>query len=327
MKHRILGAALFTLSVLLASCGGGGGLPASRIPAGVIYQGPQYAQSQLTRYLNVAYSRRPNPTGDNYTDVNTKAAEKRQDTLTLTLDIWVPPNATASRPQPLVITLHGGGFTAGSKSDDALTFPISYALSGYVAVAANYRLTEEPDTSPERRLAAQTLALEDVQNAVRYLRANADKYHIDPTRIAIVGASAGGALALMNAADANNADDRAATSDYPGVSAAVAAAVSTGATLIDPLVPGSQQLLTFDAGDAPNQTFHGDPSDPYTGATWSGNVLPMQALFANAGVRSEVVATPANRHTVPLGVQESGYWDALFPFLRQELRLAPLQGQ
>lgn len=310
---------------MLSACGGGGGKETSGVSPDVVYQGAQYAQGQLTAYGDVSYSQRPNPEGINYTDIGTKASEKRDAVLTLKMDIWVPPNASATRLQPLVITIHGGGFSAGSKTDDAVVFPISYARAGYVAAAINYRLTENPDLTPERRLAAQRMALEDLQNAVRYLRANAAAYSIDPTRIATVGASAGGALSLMNAADANDVANVAPGSDYPGVSAQVAAAVSTGATLIDPLVPGSYQLLAFNAGDSPVQLFHASP-DPFTGATWTGNVLPTQKLFTDAGVRCDVVQQrPNNQHTVLLGVQSNSNWDTLWPFLRQELRLGALQ--
>lgn len=321
LRFPVLAAVL--AAALLTACGGG--QESSRIPADVIYQGPQYGQDQLTVYTDVSYSQRPNPDRINYTDIGTKASEKHDAVLTLKMDIWVPPNATPTQRQPLIITIHGGGFTAGSKTDDAAAFPISYARSGYVAAAINYRLTEEPDLSPERRLAAQQMALEDLQNAIRYLRVYAGTYFIDPTRIATVGSSAGGALSLMNAADANDVANVGTGSDYQGVSAQVAGAVSTGATLIDPLVPGSYELLTFNAGDSPVLLFHANP-DPFTGATWTGNVLPTQKLFTDGGGRCEVVQQqPSNQHTVQLGVQASVNWDALWPFLRQALRLAPLQ--
>lgn len=318
MQAAVLAAALLT------ACGGGG-VESSSVSADVIYQGPQYGQGQLTAYTDVAYSQRANPDGINYTDIATKASEKHDAMLTLKMDIWVPPNASAIRRQPLIITIHGGGFKAGSKTDDAVAFPISYARSGYVAAAINYRLTEEPDLTPERRLAAQQKALEDLQNAIRYLRVYAATYFIDPTRIATVGSSAGGALSLMNAADANDVANVGTGSDYQGVSAQVSAAVSTGATLIDPLVPGSYELLTFNAGDSPVLLFHANP-DPFTGATWADNVLPTQKLFTDGGGRCEVVEQqPRNQHTVLLGVQADANWDPLWLFLRQTLRLAPLQ--
>lgn len=322
---RGVGAA--AVAVVLAACGGGGAgnrLTGSSLPPGVIYQGPQFTASQLTLHADRAYSKRANPDRLNYTDEATKASELRDATLTLKMDVWVPPNATASKPQPLIITLHGGSFTSGSKTNDVESFPISYARAGYVAAAVNYRLTQDPDLSPERRLWAQMIALEDLQNAIRYLRANAATYHIDPTRIATIGSSAGGALSLANAVQANDPPLDGFVSDYPGVSAGVAAAASTGATLIDPLVPGSTGLLVFDAGDAPALLFHAQPTDPFTGATWTDNVLPTCKLMTDAGASCEAVATPGSMHTVVLGVQANQFWDDLFPFLKQRLRLAEL---
>lgn len=73
-------------------------------------------------------------------------------------------------------------------------------------------------------------ALEDTQNAIRFLKSNAINYHIDATRIAVFGASAGGALSLINAIQA---DFNGLTNDFKGYSSKVNAAISTGATLVN----------------------------------------------------------------------------------------------
>ncbi|MFO0912943.1 MAG: alpha/beta hydrolase [Pirellulales bacterium] len=90
-------------------------------------------------------------------------------------------------PFPAVVCIHGGGFRAGSRdSFDELC--VQLAQHGYVAVTVSYRL------APKYQFPA---ALHDVKAAVRWLRANAAKYHIDPDRIGTTGASAGGTLAQM----------------------------------------------------------------------------------------------------------------------------------
>jgi len=86
---------------------------------------------------------------------------------------------------PAVLCIHGGGFRAGKRERwDQLCQQL--AERGYVATTVTYRL------APKYQFPA---AVHDVKAAVRWLRANADKYKIDPERIGVVGDSAGGHLA------------------------------------------------------------------------------------------------------------------------------------
>jgi acetyl esterase/lipase len=88
-------------------------------------------------------------------------------------------------PFPAVVCIHGGGFRAGSRQGyDGLC--IRLAEQGYVAVTVSYRL------APKYQYPA---AIHDVKTAVRWLRANAKKYQVDPDQIGVTGGSAGGHLA------------------------------------------------------------------------------------------------------------------------------------
>lgn len=90
-------------------------------------------------------------------------------------------------PFPAVVCIHGGGFRAGKReSHDALC--VKLAERGYVAATVSYRL------APDHQFPA---AVHDVKAAVRWLRAHAAEYRIDPTRIGALGASAGGSLAQL----------------------------------------------------------------------------------------------------------------------------------
>jgi acetyl esterase/lipase len=88
-------------------------------------------------------------------------------------------------PFPAVICIHGGGFRAGSR-EGYNGQCIRLAQHGYVAMTVSYRL------APKYKFPA---AVHDVKAAVRWARANAEKYHIDPERIGVTGGSAGGHLA------------------------------------------------------------------------------------------------------------------------------------
>ncbi|HEX3149424.1 MAG TPA: alpha/beta hydrolase [Gemmataceae bacterium] len=87
-------------------------------------------------------------------------------------------------PFPAVICIHGGGFRAGSREGYNNQI-LKLAQNGYVAVTVSYRL------APKYQFPA---AVHDTKAAVRWVRANAKKYHIDPDRIGVTGGSAGGHL-------------------------------------------------------------------------------------------------------------------------------------
>lgn len=103
----------------------------------------------------------------------------------LLLDIFAP-TSPASKLRPAVIWVHGGGWSDGSKSNLAEG---AKALSqqGYVCFSINYRLVSKE----QNRWPAQ---LDDVQRAVRWVRANAERYQVDSKRIGAIGHSAGGHL-------------------------------------------------------------------------------------------------------------------------------------
>ena len=88
-------------------------------------------------------------------------------------------------PFPAVICIHGGGFRAGSR-DGYDQLCVRLAERGYVAATISYRL------APKHRFPA---AVHDTKAAVRWLRAHAPEYRIDPDRIGVTGGSAGGHLA------------------------------------------------------------------------------------------------------------------------------------
>lgn len=89
-----------------------------------------------------------------------------------------------ARPFPTVLCIHGGGWIGGHrKSYDHQCLKL--AEQGYVAATVSYRF------APKYPFPA---AIHDCKAAVRWLRANADKYHIDPNRIGVMGGSAGGHL-------------------------------------------------------------------------------------------------------------------------------------
>ena len=110
-----------------------------------------------------------------------------------TLDLAVP-KAPSAMPRPAIVVIHGGGWIQGDKSSFSVPKNrppgniIDFARLGFVAATINYRLSDE---------APFPAAVHDCKNAVRFLRAHAKEYGIDPDQIGAWGNSAGGHLALM----------------------------------------------------------------------------------------------------------------------------------
>jgi acetyl esterase/lipase len=104
----------------------------------------------------------------------------------LLLDLFLPRRvAPQSERSPLVVWIHGGAWRSGSRKD----MPLGPLVEGGYAVASvDYRL------SPEARFPAQ---VHDIKAAIRFLRANANQYGYDASRIAVAGNSAGGHLAAL----------------------------------------------------------------------------------------------------------------------------------
>jgi acetyl esterase/lipase len=106
-----------------------------------------------------------------------------------TLDLYIPRTAV-TRPLPIAIYVHGGGMTAGDKSDLNPVFLDTLASAGYAVVSVNYRL------APQFKFPAQ---LEDVKCAIRYLRAKAPRYGLNGREIFAFGTSVGGQLVALAA--------------------------------------------------------------------------------------------------------------------------------
>jgi acetyl esterase/lipase len=104
------------------------------------------------------------------------------------MDIYAPAQWVGA-PQPAVLFVHGGGWTGGDKaSDEGARETADLVKRGYLVAAINYRL------APQFTFPAP---IEDVKCAVRFLRGNAARFHLDPDRIGAWGTSAGAHLVSL----------------------------------------------------------------------------------------------------------------------------------
>jgi acetyl esterase/lipase len=102
------------------------------------------------------------------------------------LDIYLPEEGEGLFP--VILSIHGGAFMGCDKADMQVLPTLEGLKRGYAVVALNYRLSWE---------ALFPALVQDAKAAVRWVRANAQKYHFDPGRIAAWGGSAGGYLSSM----------------------------------------------------------------------------------------------------------------------------------
>jgi acetyl esterase len=103
----------------------------------------------------------------------------------LTLDAFVPEG---SGPFPTCILVHGGGFTKGNKTTFIKPLFEPLGKAGFAWFTVNYRL------APQHRFPA---CIEDVESAIRWVKAHAADYKADPKRITLIGESAGGHLVSL----------------------------------------------------------------------------------------------------------------------------------
>lgn len=140
---------------------------------------PNKAESHLLK-VNVVTPEIKQISGVVYEQVPSRGYEN----VAMKMDILKPQSKTSL---PAIVYVTGGGFINANK-DNGIQLRMHLAEAGYVVASIEYRVAPT---------AVFPQPLEDVKASIRYLRANAKKFNIDPDRIGIVGGSAGGYLTAM----------------------------------------------------------------------------------------------------------------------------------
>jgi acetyl esterase/lipase len=136
-----------------------------------------------------------------YRDLSYSGSENEQK-----LDLYLPVGSE-SKLRPAVLIIHGGGWAKGDKADAReRDFAMFMVDEGYAAVSINYTLTEyEGEVWRSKRLkGAWPQNIYDCKSALRWMKKNADAFGFDRERIAVMGGSAGGHLALLTGLSAGS---------------------------------------------------------------------------------------------------------------------------
>lgn len=132
------------------------------------------------------------------------------------LDLFLPKDAASDAKLPLIVYIHGGGWQGGDKRAGLMLLPL--VQSGQYALASvGYRLTGE---------AIWPAQIHDCKAAIRWLRANASTYGIDPARIGVAGSSAGGHLVCLLGTTGDVADLEGSLGEHRGVDSRVVCVVN-----------------------------------------------------------------------------------------------------
>jgi dienelactone hydrolase len=194
------------------------------------------------------------------------------DPVDLKLDLYYATGASAV-PRPVVVLVHGGGWSSGSKTD-AVEMAEAERLAnlGYVTASIDYRLRpaalfdwadwEDPTTR-----SVITDARHDVLAAVRYLRTNAGDLGTDPDMIALVGRGTGATTAIEAAFTIEDPGD----SGNPGVSSHVAGVVS---------IAGAARMTDLDGADPMVIALHGTEDTYITYARVQAMLAELEAAGA-----------------------------------------------
>jgi len=120
----------------------------------------------------------------------------------LKLDIYQPENDTM-QARPVIIFMHGGGFSGGTRTNEAeVKFADTAAKKGYVAVQISYRLTRKDqsfgcDYEASGKMQTFKMAAEDFLDAVKYMVDHKEEFRIDTSKIIVGGSSAGAEAVLI----------------------------------------------------------------------------------------------------------------------------------
>ena len=129
--------------------------------------------------------------------IHIREVYKTIDTFKLKIDIFYTNQSFGRENNTAIVFFHGGGWAFGTP-DEFFTTCERYAEMGIVTFSVDYRLSVENGVTPNKSISPIECIM-DARSAIRWVRENSEKFHIDKNKIVAAGQSAGGHLALSTA--------------------------------------------------------------------------------------------------------------------------------
>lgn len=239
-------------------------------------------------------------------------------------DVYAPAEIAPGAKLPGIVIIHGGGFTGGDKgAAREQNIGNTLASHGYVCISINYALAKVGHpTWPQN--------VQDCKRAVQFLRKNAEKYHIDPDHIGVIGGSAGGHLTAMLGMTGSEAG-----LDPTGPDAGISCRVQAIVPMYGPatlkkttvMLPGTPEQIPelyklaspashASADDPPALILHGtaDKTVPYSESE------DLAAAMKQAGIEHQLVLIEGAPHTFHLQPKQQDLRPLVLAFFDKHLK-------
>ncbi|MGO9601021.1 MAG: alpha/beta hydrolase fold domain-containing protein [Isosphaeraceae bacterium] len=224
------------------------------------------------------------------------------------LDVYVPGSSPPPGGWPVIVAIHGGGWRRFDKSQYGPRIASAFVHAGYAVVAPNYALSAPG-------AATWPLNIQDLQDAIRWVRQSAGTFHFNSTRIAAMGESAGANLANLlgtssGSSGSNGSENSAAVeavvsfsaptelaslyAESPLAGKAVAQFLGGTPTAIPATYRAASPVDQVGANDPPTFLVHG-ADDPLVPPSQSQE---MAAALTQAGVPNQLVLVPRGGHNL-----------------------------
>lgn len=260
------------------------------------------------------------------------------------VDVYLPKQRVDERPLPVVVYIHGGGWSGGDRKGYVAQAASLVSTGKYAAVAVGYRLSGEAKWPSQ---------IHDCKAAIRWIRGHAKPLNLDPDKIGVTGSSAGGHLVSLLGVSAGVAELEGSLGEFPKQSSAVTCVVNfcgptdlarplmqgEAAKKDDPavagLVGGSLTEKAAEVKAASPVTYVSKSAAPimHVHGTKDGRVNFEQAellhgALTKAGASSLLIPVTDAGHGIPVGPELAGriqkFWDLHLRGEKADISSAPI---
>jgi acetyl esterase/lipase len=216
------------------------------------------------------------------------------------LDVYTPQGPAPPGGWPVIVAIHGGGWRRYNKQEYGPRIATAFVPDGYVVVAPNYQLST-------RNRPSWPVNLQDIESAVLWIKANAETYGVDPTRVVAMGESAGANLANLLGIESgpdmpasvqavvsfSSPTDLASLKvESPRAGRAVVQLLGGQPAAVPQLYAAASPVDHVGPSSAPTLLIHGG-NDPLVPVDQS---IELADALTNAGVRNRLVILPGEGH-------------------------------